>query len=190
MGKLYQPEGIRNWLRLPPPGLNYDDDDPKASLPAVLIISAPFTMVKFSIFAFLAGLAIYQGFTWTRQLDSSAGKGDSRDVFITLMIGTGLCSIFFFLTFSLKNIETLLRTGNPYSASNEPRNQTLNRDSQWRELQNIHPTVPIQDADRVISGGLAAALEAAAQAHVRCADADRLVAIEYARIANNQTRDG
>ena len=40
-------------------------------------------MAKVAIFAFLIGLSVYQGITWTRKLDASAGVGDSRNVFIT-----------------------------------------------------------------------------------------------------------
>lgn len=68
-------------------------------------------MVKVAIFAFLIGLSVYQGFTWTRGLDASAGVGDSRNVFITFMAGMGLCFVFFLFTFAIKNIETLVRTG-------------------------------------------------------------------------------
>ena len=78
---------------------------------AVFIISAPFTMVKVSIFSFLIGLTIYQGYTWTRALDSAAGIGASRDVFITLVVGLSFCIIFFIIAFAAKDIETLMRTG-------------------------------------------------------------------------------
>ena len=78
---------------------------------AVFIISAPFTMVKVSIFSFLIGLTIYQGYTWTRALDSDAGIGASRNVFITLMAGLGFCVIFFIIAFAAKDMETLMRTG-------------------------------------------------------------------------------
>ena len=62
VGKLYRPSHIRNWLRLPPPR-GAGEDVRRASLMAVFIISAPFTMVKVSIFSFLIGLTIYQGYT-------------------------------------------------------------------------------------------------------------------------------
>ena len=78
---------------------------------AVLIVSAPFTMVKVSIFSFLIGLTIYQGYTWTRALDSAAGIGASRDVFITLVVGLSFCIIFFEIAFGAKDIEMLVRTG-------------------------------------------------------------------------------
>ena len=68
-------------------------------------------MVKVSIFSFLIGLTIYQGYTWTRALDSDAGTGASRNVYITLMAGLGFCIIFFIIAFAAKNIETLMRTG-------------------------------------------------------------------------------
>ena len=48
---------------------------------------------------------------WTRNLDTSAASGDSRNLFITFIVANGLCILFFFLTFSTKAIENLLRTG-------------------------------------------------------------------------------
>jgi len=68
-------------------------------------------MVKVSIFSFLLGLAIYQGLVWMRSLDSMAGVGDSRKVFITFIIANGVCLLFSLLTFSTKKIENLLRIG-------------------------------------------------------------------------------
>ena len=111
IGKLYRPSHIRDWLRLPPPSGDGETDVRRASLMAVLIVSAPFTMVKVSIFSFLIGLTIYQGYIWTRALDSAAGIGASRDVFITLVVGLGFCVIYFEIAFAAKNIETLMRTG-------------------------------------------------------------------------------
>jgi len=61
IGKLYHPDQIRNWLRLPPPP-GVTEADAQASLAAVFIVAAPFSLVKVSIFSFLLGLAIYQGF--------------------------------------------------------------------------------------------------------------------------------
>lgn len=111
IGKLYRPSHIRDWLRLPPPSGDGETDVRRASLMAVLIVSAPFTMVKVSIFSFLIGLTIYQGYIWTRALDSAAGIGASRDVFITLVVGLGFCVIYFEIAFAAKDIETLMRTG-------------------------------------------------------------------------------
>ena len=111
IGKLYRPSHIRDWLRLPPPSGDGETDVRRASLMAVLIVSAPFTMVKVSIFSFLIGLTIYQGYIWTRALDSAAGTGASRDVFITLVVGLGFCVIYFEIAFAAKDIETLMRTG-------------------------------------------------------------------------------
>ena len=111
VGKLYRPSHVRDWLRLPPPSGDGETDVRRASATAVLILSAPFTMVKVSIFSFLIGLTVYQGYTWTRALDSNAGIGASRDVFITLVVGSGFCIIFFMIAFAAKDIETLMRMG-------------------------------------------------------------------------------
>ena len=177
IGKLYSAQMIRDWLSLPPGKGQGDRSTPGASLAAILITSAPFNMMKASIFAFLLGLAIYQGFTWTRALDTSAGPGNSRDVFITFVIGTGACVLFYLLTFSLKTLEDLLRIG--------------------RSRRNGTTRIPLsgmghQVDEVVVRGSLSAALEAAALAHIRCAEADQRVALEYSRASdarrNGQTR--
>ena len=168
---------IRDWLSLPPEEVQDDRTTPGPSLAAIIITSAPFNMMKASIFAFLLGLAIYQGFTWTRALDTMAGRGDSRDVFITFIIGTGACVLFYLLTFSLKFVENLLGIG--------------------RSRGNRTNQIPLGDMrhqadEAVVMGGLSAAIEAAALAHIRCAEADQRVALEYSRAAdarrNRQTR--
>lgn len=194
MGKLYRAERIREWLRAPPPSAEEGGvDSAKASLPAVFILSAPFTTVKVAIFAFLTGLAIYQAFTWKRGLDTSAGLSDSRNVFITFMTGTGFCFLFFLATFSAKDIESLLRFGrtmlgtdhHQQDGSDTNRRQSENKGSGNSEVQGRPQLSPSRrrSADRVVLGDLAAALDFAAQAHIQCAEADRRVAAEYARLS-------
>ena len=148
-------------------------------------------MVKFSIFAFLLGLAIYQGFIWTRALDTIAGIGASRDVFITLVVGTGCCIVFFVCTFAAKDIETLLRAF--LADPNNRRDELSQVDSLQAYLRRYQGNGILLmqlldqfrlDAGHTAPGGLAAALDAAAKAHVQCAEADRLVALEYARASN------
>ena len=107
---------VKDWLRLPPTSKYGDFDSEQyfvkptdASLAAVVIISAPFGMVKVSIFSFLLGLAIYQGFVFTKGLNQDAASYDSRNNFIALMVGTGVCFVFFQMTFSAKDIESMIR---------------------------------------------------------------------------------
>lgn len=148
---------------------------------AVFIISAPFTMVKVSIFSCLIGLTIYQGYTWTRALDSSAGIGASRNVFITLMVGLGFCIIFFIIAFAAKDIETLMRTGRTkLDEDEEVGGVRTHLSAQSRILSQItqgSSSQPHQDGERPVSPNiLATALDAAAKAHAECAAADRRVA--------------
>lgn len=203
VGTLYQPDTIRSWLRSPPPSEENGIDAAKASLPAVFILSAPFTTVKVSIFGFLTGLAIYQGFMWTKDLDTLAGRHDSRDVFITFIVGTGACFLFFWATSTAKSIESLLRIGRTVlGSSNFPTEETLQSKREMKATRTapslppmtgptqpqlsteIHPRF---SANRITYGDLAAALEVAAQAHIQCAEADRRVASEYARVLNIQS---
>ena len=106
-----------------------------------------------------------------------AGRGDSRNVFITFIIGTGACVFFYLLTFSLKTVENLLDIR--------------------RSKQKGTSPIPLGDMrhevdEAVVMGGLSVAIEAAALAHIRCAEADQRVALEYSRASgarrDNQTR--
>ena len=208
VGKLYQVEQIKDWLMVPPPENGTEDgasEVQNASLAAVLIISAPFAMVKVSIFSFLIGLAIYQGFIFTKNLDSDTASNDSRDSFIAFMVGTGMCTVFFWLTFSAKDIENTIRsrfyrlneqalfTGVPEASANavqytsektsEPQPQLA---STVHQQEIIHQRKPAYGERRVSSPqstDLATMLEAAAQAHVKCAEMDRRVALAFSDLS-------
>ena len=144
---------------------------------AVLIVSAPFNMVKVSIFSFLIGLTIYQGYTWTRALDSSAGIGASRDVFITLVVGLGFCFMFFIIAFAAKDIETLMRWGRPTFDEEEVVERLRPNVATPPPVIQVSSSQPHQNGERpVLPRTLAAALDAAAKAHAECAEADRHVA--------------
>lgn len=62
-----------------------------ASVASVITVSAPNMLLSFSLNAFLVGLGIYLGFTWTQSLDEIAGDSGSRAVFITYMVGLCVC---------------------------------------------------------------------------------------------------
>ncbi|KAL6714826.1 hypothetical protein ACLMJK_007086 [Lecanora helva] len=177
IGKLYRPHLIRSWLTLPWRNRQDRDDPPRASLAAVFILSAPFTMMRASIFAFLIGLAIYQGFTWTRTLDTDAGRNDSRNVFITFIVGTGSAVSFFLFTFFLKTIENLAKIGLIENHIHDDVVELQDRRHQRRGLENGVP-----------AGDLAAALEASARSHEQCAEADRRLASAYARVHTPDTQ--
>lgn len=75
IGKCYQPELVRDWLSTTGPNPTTITDtevtekkERNASLAGIFILSAPYTMMSYSIMAFIIGLAIYQGFVWTRAL--------------------------------------------------------------------------------------------------------------------------
>ena len=82
--------------------------DPKASLSTIFVLSAPFTMMSYAIWAFGIGLAIYQGFTWTRTLDTDAGKANGRKVFIAFIVSSGYGLFFFWSAEQIKLIEEML----------------------------------------------------------------------------------
>ncbi|KAL8940054.1 MAG: hypothetical protein Q9211_002457 [Gyalolechia sp. 1 TL-2023] len=177
IGALYHPESIRNWLSLP----RHGSSTRKASLAAILIISAPFNLMGLSIQALLTGLATYQGFTWTRGLDTEAGRNDSRAVFITFVVGTGACVLSYYFTVFLKSIENNLFFGGNTAGRPDPTAlDNISGTAQLPPTSNQRlPSLPAvqSESDRE---GLFAALEAAARTHIQCAEAERRVASEYA----------
>ena len=179
----------------------------KASISAIFILSAPYIMMSYAIIAFIVGLAIYQGFVWTRNLDTDAGKINSRNVFIAYMVSSGFGGVFFSFAGIIKFAEDLLLRQRSLKAKLDnsalyEHHEHLQEDGEPSFKLETYPSIPFaktaaaapqsihtasqpQDTpDESSSGGLAAALEAAAKAHILSAEADRRVAMEYARLAN------
>ncbi|KAL2042320.1 hypothetical protein N7G274_004809 [Stereocaulon virgatum] len=195
VGKLYRPDQIRNWLRLPPPTDTEEEINVfRPSLAAVLIVGAPFIMIKFSIILFLLGLIVYQGLIWTRGLDPNGGIGDSRAVFICFMVGTSICVIFFVGIFYSKFVENMLRAGeidiDEIKGLEKPRKESsMKQENHSAADENCVASPQVSQPVTVTAlSALAKALEAASQAHLQCAEADRQAAVEYTRAANSQAR--
>lgn len=213
VGKLYRPDMIRNWLRVGSHGevlkmsskkAALKTKESKASLSAIFLLSAPYSMMSFSILAFIIGLAVYQGFTWTRALDTAAGQTNSRNIFIAYIVSTGVFQIFFMSASVFKVIESWvdfgsLRPMKPSSAedrTNENDDAALHLEEslatdtkiiQATSTQNAHPVSQQRGSESEGPyGGLVAALEAAAKAHILSAEADRRVAGEYANLSRPQ----
>lgn len=216
IGKCYQPKLVRDWLssatQQASTTTNAEENEKgetQASLSGIFILSAPYTMMSFAILAFIIGLAIYQGFVWTKTLDTDAGKDNSRNVFIAYIVSTGFCQLFFLSAGLIKAIESLLIRGqsrkklreltrsNRYSFdSNRTGEDHLQLDEYTSAAFTNNATASAQNNDsappqrRLNStdpyGGLAAALEAAAKAHILSAEADRRVASEYAKLSGPQ----
>ncbi|KAL8726022.1 MAG: hypothetical protein Q9181_006196 [Wetmoreana brouardii] len=176
IGQLYNPGLIKDWLSRPPDESEGSGSTPRVSLAAAFILSAPFNMMRASICSFLVGLAIYQGFTWTRSLDKNAGPEDSRNVFIAFMVGAGACVFFYMYSFSSKTYENKLRSGFQL--------EILSRGGE-REAGHAPNAQQHMDNDPA-PVGLSAALEAAAQAHLQCAEAESRVALEYSRASHTE----
>lgn len=215
IGKCYKPKLVRDWLssatRLDSTMKNAEvneTNEPQASLSGIFILSAPYTMMSYSILAFITGLAIYQGFVWTRTLDSDAGKASSRNLFIAYIVSTGFCEFFFLSAGMIKAIESLLIRGLSKKNRQLDRENRAFLDSHRKgegpfQLGEYTPTpfasnpAASTQNDAAASqqqrpkfttpyGGLAEALEAAAKAHVLSAEADRRVASEYAKMSGPQ----
>ena len=204
VGKLFQPELIRDWLSAegaPEQMEQGGKKERKVSISAIFILSAPYTMMSYAINAFVLGLAIYQGFVWTRNLDTGAGKINSRNVFIAYIVSSGFCVVFFSFAAVIKLWENqlLLRNATKTKLSGSVRYPQTDGDpssgpGMYQSAtsaekvaappQSIQTASQIQDtANESSSGGITAALEAAAKAHILSAEADRQVAMEYARLA-------
>lgn len=190
IGALYHPKLIRDWLILPPGKEQHSKSTRKASLAAILIISAPYNLMELSIISLLTGLAVYQGFTWTRSLDTEAGHSDSRDVFITYLVGCGICVSSYFITRYFKTLEDHLfvrknTVGSPPSIA--PGHIPGTSQNSPATNQSV-PSLPATQSKPDI-GGLSAALEAASWAHTPCAEAESRVASQYASILGDRPRD-
>lgn len=150
--------------------------------------------MRASIFSFLLSLAIYQGFTWTYALDTAAGPRDSRNVFISFVVGTGVCGFFFSFTFLSKYAESLLRSDQRLKArSSEPVDLSHVADNHQRpytEGQVIEPWhnryTRTSEDETMPAEKLSAILETAAQAHTQCAEANQTVALAFLRAARGQ----
>ena len=162
-------------------------------------------MMSYAIIAFITGLAIYQGFVWTRNLDTDAGKTNSRNVFIAYIVSSGFGGVFFSFAGVIKYGEDLLLRQRSLKAklSDSTRYEHLQRDGEPSFKRETYPPAPLaktaaapsqsihtasqpQDTpDESSSGGIAAALEAAAKAHILSAEADRHVAMEYAKLSKS-----
>ena len=176
----------------------------KAAISAVFLLSAPYTMMSFAIQAFIIGLAIYQGFTWTRSLDTAAGSTNSRKVFIAFIASTGYCYLFFLTAVLMKYIEGWIDFGkvrmraksSPEEQSTTPRQTNDPQQGEQPTKTEEHPiaksvlnvpspslsTVGPQEQGTSIDSpilNLTAMLEAAARAHEASAEAERRVASEY-----------
>ena len=210
IGKCYHPRLVRDWLSSAiehtSTATNDEEnekDKTQASLSGIFVLSAPYTMMSFAILAFIIGLAIYQGFVWTKTLDTDAGKDNSRNVFIAYIVSTGFCQLFFLFAGVIKAIESLLIRARSREKSREMAWDLFVRGEEHRQLgkdifgasTNIatasaqnNDSAPPQQRPNFTNpyGGLAAALEAAAKAHILSAEADRRVASEYTKFLGPQ----
>ncbi|KAI1733513.1 hypothetical protein F4680DRAFT_454888 [Xylaria scruposa] len=66
---------------------------PIPSVASVITISAPFALMVVALNSILVGFGLWLGFVWTRNLDSDSYRGDSRAVFITYIVGLGICRL-------------------------------------------------------------------------------------------------
>ena len=70
---------------------NLQQSQHSASWWSAFILVVPFIFMNLSLGSFLLGLGVYLGFVWTRDLDSGAGKYDSRNIFILFLVVVTSC---------------------------------------------------------------------------------------------------
>jgi hypothetical protein len=110
VGRLLSGFRIRAWIRSSNKGiLDIFRDTSKGTktvrtlipaLSAVLAVSAPGVLLSASILFLFLGFGIYLGFVWSRALDTDAGKGDSRNVFIVYAVVLAV----FYIAYTLSDI--------------------------------------------------------------------------------------
>jgi branched-subunit amino acid ABC-type transport system permease component len=57
-------------------------------------MSSPSMMINFALGAFLTGIGIYLGFVWQNNLDTLAGKTDSRNIFVCFLVSLVFVTLF------------------------------------------------------------------------------------------------
>jgi hypothetical protein len=89
LGRCLRAEQVKAWIMNKDPSTGANLDTP--SVASVITVSAPNMLLSSSLNSFLVGLGVYLGFTWTRNLDETAGVNSSRAVFITYIVGLSVC---------------------------------------------------------------------------------------------------
>ena len=79
----------------------------RGSLFSAQMLATPSTLINYSLAFFYTGLAVYLGFLWTRNLDTSAGPNDSRNVFIIFLICYFFCAWSYWVPHALKDKEVI-----------------------------------------------------------------------------------
>ena len=112
LSRLDSPQKVRNWLTLPREEGHEGEQSSKiqrtVSLAAVLVIKLPYFCFTFSIHSLLVGFIIYQGYVFIRNLDPQAGHGDSRNVFVVLILILALYLIMFAVSFRAKDMQSVI----------------------------------------------------------------------------------
>jgi len=173
MGNLTHSSDLRNWISRKAwsqDQVRFADSSGVlfASLSAAVLLSCPSIMINFALGAFITGIGLYLGFTWTRNLDISTHQSDGRNIFICFIASLTFCYGFYVIP-SIWN--GMFKGEYSFPGDEEGPSNTVNRPS-----PASHPRTD----ESVISGGsLEAALLAAAEAQEECARANRRLAEAY-----------
>ena len=88
-------------------GLKELTTNARGSLYSALMLATPSNLINMSLGSFVIGIAVYLGFLWTRNLDTSAGTDDSRNVFIIFLICVVFCISSYSIPHALKDREVI-----------------------------------------------------------------------------------
>jgi len=178
LGMLNEPSRVRLWLT----NGHFTTTDGgqkrlQASISALHLTRLPNTFLSYGVTCFLTGLGLYLGFAWRHDLDTTPGRNNNEAVLILFLV-TASCGILtgagwsawklFEVTFAEEALDTD-RKGNLRSVG-DVEEEGEGGDSETTSLLGSH------SSGRSDGKALAEALEKAADAHRRCAEADGEVA--------------
>ncbi|CAH0015962.1 unnamed protein product [Clonostachys rhizophaga] len=96
-------DGIRLWMALNDNDNDNDDNQNEEeeqseqllaglapALSSTITVSAPSLLLSSSLLLLLAGMSVFLGFVWSRDLDVDAGVGDSKSVFVVYVVVLGV----------------------------------------------------------------------------------------------------
>lgn len=201
IGMLNDPSRVRVWLS------NGHFTDPErgqtrlqSSISALQLTRLPNTFLSYAVTSFLLGFGLYLGFAFAHDLDTTPGRNNNEAVLI-LFLAVSACGILetggwmSWKLFEVSYAEQELgmdsagrvhRAGDISNDADESRSVSGagKDDASSKKLQdNVEEDASKASSSSGSQPALVAALEAAARAHEKCAEADREVALQYARLA-------
>jgi hypothetical protein len=125
------------------------------SVSSVILISSPRLALSYSVNSFVAGLGVYLGFTWRRDLDKGSGDNGSRNVFIFYVVVIVICNIFYYQVYLVHaTLESYSKQDKVLATLRTLRKDTLRKTgcsttSQYRQWRDQNQLRRINDGEDV-----------------------------------------